>query len=81
MEEKIICPHCKKEMKLAQTPIFGLYCAGCSNCHISVAAKYVKDIEVVLDELYRNQYDFEVRYIDGIVEHARIGGGIRPKEE
>lgn len=78
MEEKIICPCCNKEMKITRSPFYGFYHTECDYCHIFITTKDLSDTSYILNTLYCGQWDFEIKYIDGKIEYARIGGGYRP---
>ena len=79
MEEKIICPSCKKEMEINKSPFTDLRCVRCKDCHISITVNNLEDVEYILKHFYHGQWNFEVKYINNIVEHAQIGGGVRPE--
>ena len=78
MENIIKCPCCGKEMKISKNPFVNAYRVECNYCHIAVTSEELHNVEFILFGLYRGQYDFEVKYIDGKIEYARIGGGYRP---
>lgn len=79
MISKINCPYCDKEMKLKKVPYFNkeLYRAKCKACHIFVTADHPQNIKWLLDCFYRGQLEFEIRYVDGEIIQANIGGGHR----
>ena len=78
MKDIIKCPCCNKEMKISETSFYGFYTVECSTCHISVSTKSLQDTKYVLNTLYCGQWDFEIKYTNGKIEYARIGGGYRP---
>ena len=79
--KKIKCPCCNKEMEVSETPLRDavLYDAKCRNCHIAVTTDTSpKNLDWLLFCFYRGQWDFEMKYINGEIIYARVGGGHRP---
>ena len=77
----IKCPCCNKEMKISKSPLLDdiLYHAECKDCHISITTDIsLKQVDWLLYCLYRGQWDFEIKYTNGEINYARIGGGRRP---
>ena len=84
MGEKVNCPYCGKEMEINKSPFSDLVNVECRKCHIYITVSDLNDVESILRYYYRGQWNFEMKYVNGEIEYARIGGGRRPlptKEE
>ena len=80
MENKIKCPCCNREMRVSRVPRLGEESSQieCKNCHISITARDLNYANLLLKTLYRGQWDFEMKCVNGVITYARIGGGYRP---
>ena len=78
MKEKINCPYCAKEMEINRRPFSDLINVECKKCHINIIVDDLNNAEDIIRNYYRGQWNFEIKYVRGEIEYARIGGSHRP---